>query len=53
MVDVIEGETDEETVQLMMETLHVDETTARFIIALERGEIDGDIVTVDDGQANA
>lgn len=36
----------EEAVALMRETFGVDELTARFIVALERGEIVGDVVEV-------
>jgi hypothetical protein len=39
--------TEEEQVQQVRRDLEADETTARFIIAIERGEIDGDIVDED------
>jgi hypothetical protein len=38
---------DEENVRLMIEHLGVGETVARFIVAMERGETDGDLVAVD------
>ena len=38
----------EDAIKLRMQILGVDEQTARFIDAIERGEIDGDIVIVDD-----
>jgi hypothetical protein len=38
----------EEAVKLKMQVLGVDEQTARFIDAIERGEINGDIAIVDD-----
>ena len=36
--------TDEEQVQIIMYVIGVDEITARFILAIEKGEIDGDVV---------
>jgi hypothetical protein len=36
--------TEEEQVQQVMRDLEADETTARFIVAIERGEIEGDLV---------
>jgi len=42
---MIEGlGTGEEQVQAMVQVLGVDEITARFIIAIETGEIDGDVI---------
>ncbi len=38
----------EEDVRIVRETLGVDETTARFIIALEAGEVTGDVVVVEE-----
>lgn len=40
----------DEAIRLRMEVLGVDEETARFIDAIERGEIDGDIVMEDEGR---
>jgi len=36
--------TDEQQIQIIMDVTGVDETTARFILAIEKGEIDGDVV---------
>lgn len=41
---------EKEIVKIVMETYGVDEVKANFIIALERGEIDGDIVIIERGQ---
>ena len=38
----------EKTPELLMEVLGVDEVTARFILAQERGQIDGDVEVVRD-----
>jgi hypothetical protein len=45
---MIEGQTDEETIAVMMHVLGVSEAQARFILAIERGEIGGDVVDVAD-----
>ena len=45
---MIEGKDDEETVRLTCEGLGISESEARFMLAIERGEIDGDIVEVED-----
>lgn len=45
---MIEGRNDDETARLTADALGVDEITARFIIAIERGEIDGDLIVLDD-----
>ncbi len=42
---VVIGNT-EEDIPRMMEFLHIDEATARFMVALAQGEIDGDECTV-------
>lgn len=39
---------DEENINLMTDVLGVDEPTARFILAIEKGEIDGDVIEVDE-----
>lgn len=39
---MIQGATEEETVRLTAEALGVSEQEARFLIAIERGEINGD-----------
>lgn len=44
---MIVGRDDEQTVRLTMEATGLDETTVRFMLALERGEIDGDMEPVD------
>ena len=44
---MIDGLSDEELVRAMCEILGEDEQTVRFIIAIERGEITGDVVEVD------
>ena len=42
---MIEGlGTGEEQVQAMVRVLGIDEITARFIISIETGEVDGDVV---------
>jgi hypothetical protein len=38
----------EETIKMMVEQLNMTEYYARFVIGMERGEIDGDIVEVDE-----
>lgn len=45
---MIVGKTEAETVRLTAYVLGVSEAQARFIIAVERGEIDGDVVDVND-----
>lgn len=45
---MIDGLDDEELVQAMCQILGVCEQEARFIIAIERGEITGDVVEVDE-----
>lgn len=45
---MITGATEEETVQLTAAALGVSEQEARFIIAIERGEIEGDTPLIDD-----
>ena len=45
---MITGLSDEENVKAMMDVLGVSESEARFILAIEKGEIDGDIVEVED-----
>ena len=39
--------TDEEQVEIIMQATGVDEMTARFILAIEKGEIDGDIIDLE------
>ena len=41
---MIEGIDTEEQVIAMMQILGVDEVTARFIIAIEQGKVEGDVV---------
>lgn len=45
---MIQGKTAEETVRLTAEALGVSEAQARFILALETDEIDGDLAPLDD-----
>jgi hypothetical protein len=45
---MIEGRTEEETIRLTAEALGVDPVTAAEIIAIERGESDGDVIVVDE-----
>jgi hypothetical protein len=47
---MIFGTTEEETVRLTAEALGVSEQQARFIIALETGEIDGDTPFVEEDE---
>lgn len=43
-----EGWTDDQTVKFMVDNLGYEEQEARFILAIEKGEIDGDVVEVDE-----
>ncbi len=45
---MIEGATREETIRLTAEALGISRLEAEFIVALELGEVDGDVVVVDD-----
>jgi hypothetical protein len=45
---MIEGRDDDETARLTAEALRVTEDEARMIIAIERGEIDGDLIVIDE-----
>ena len=45
---MIEGNTPEETIKLTAEALGVSLAEAEFIIAIETGEIDSDVVELDD-----
>ena len=45
---MIEGTTREETVKLTAEALGVSLAEAEFIIAIETGEIDSDVIELDD-----
>jgi hypothetical protein len=47
---MIEGKTEQETIEITMYVLGVSEARAREIIAIERGEIDGDEVVLEPGQ---
>ncbi len=47
---MIEGKTEQETVELTMYILGVSRERAEFIIVQERGEIDGDEVVIQPGQ---
>ena len=44
---MIEGRNEKETIEITMEVLGVSEQRAREIIAIESGEIDGDLVIVE------
>lgn len=44
---MIEGKDRQETVKLTAEALGISEADADFIVAIELGEIDGDVVLVD------
>lgn len=41
---------DEQAIAIIMHLNQCDEEYARFILAIERGEIDGDIVEIKDGE---
>jgi hypothetical protein len=45
---MVEGKTREETVRLTAEALGISTSEAEFIVAMELGEINGDVVVVDD-----
>lgn len=45
---MIEGETREETIRLTAEALGINEAEAEFIVAQNLGEIDGDVIPLDD-----
>lgn len=45
---MVEGKTREETIRLTAEALGVSLLQAGFIVAQELGEIDGDVIMVDD-----
>lgn len=45
---MIEGETREGTIRLTAEALGINEAEAEFVVAQELGEIDGDVVVLDD-----
>jgi hypothetical protein len=47
---MIEGKTEKETIELTMQILGIDEERARFIIAQERGEIEGDEIALEPGE---
>lgn len=45
---MIAGKTREETIRITAEALQINEAEAEFIVAQELGEIDGDVVELDD-----
>ena len=45
---MIVGETRGETIRLTAEALGISEAEAEFIVAIELGEIDGDVVVLDE-----
>ncbi len=45
---MIEGKDREETIRLTAEFLGISELQAAFIIAQEYGEIEGDVIAIDD-----
>lgn len=50
MTEKPKGLSDDELIELIMKATGVDEQTARFILALERGEIKGDIIELKPGE---
>lgn len=47
---MIEGKTEEETIAITMEVLGVTREQALVILAIERGETEGDVVVMEPGQ---
>ena len=45
---MIEGATREETIKLTAQALEISEAEAEFIVAQELGEIEGDVIALDD-----
>ena len=45
---MIEGKTRQETIRLTAEALKVNKVQAAFIVGMELGEIDGDVIVIDD-----
>jgi hypothetical protein len=50
---MIEAETEQETIEITAYVLGVSEAEARIIVAIERGEIDGDEVIVEENSEQA
>jgi hypothetical protein len=50
MAKMIEGKTEQEAIKTIEAAFGVSEAEARFIVAIEHGEIDGDEVIVQPGE---
>jgi hypothetical protein len=50
---MIEADTEQETVEITAYVLGVSETAARMIVAIERGEIHGDEVIIEENSERA
>lgn len=45
-----DGLTDEQIIAIMTKTFNIDKMTAQVIMAIERGESDGDVIELEPGQ---